>query len=325
MPAPAWIAAGLLPHERFPQTTTDPATAWMRAALRLWETQAPFVVAAIALVLGLLVVSMLRMRAQRAKDAAPAVNSPLVALWTLLPLAAIVLIAWPVLQARLSPPAATEPALRVHVIGHQWWWEFDYREHGFKTATDLHVPVGKPVELIVESADVQHSLWIPAVGPRTDVPPMSQRSMTFTADRTGAFKGQCAELCGASHAHMHLTLHVDEPAAFDAWLANQRAPYVEPTDSVGGGPYWRGKRVFETHACRGCHTVRGLTDGPIGPDLTHFASRGSIAGGMFPRTDTTLAHWLLKANQLKPGSSMPGFPIPQKDLTPLIQWLQSLK
>ena len=176
MRTPAWLAAGLLPHERYPQTTTEPATAWMRAALELWHTQAPFVVAAIVLVLGLLVLSTLRMRAQRAQESAPPKASAIGALWTLLPLAAIALIAWPALQARLMPPAAPKPALRVHVVGHQWWWEFKYDDHGFRTATELHVPVGQPVELIVESADVQHSLWIPAIGPRQDVPPLEQRS-----------------------------------------------------------------------------------------------------------------------------------------------------
>ncbi len=325
MPARALLLAGLLPHDRFPQTTTEPATAWMRAALALWEHQAPFVVGGLALALGLLVFSTLRMRAQRAKDAAPAPASPLAVVWTLLPLVAIALIAWPVLQARLTPAPPPADALQIHVIGHQWWWEFKYPEQGFATATELHVPLGRPVELTVESADVQHSLWIPAIGPREDVPPLRRRTVRFTPDRTGAYSGQCAELCGTSHAHMHLTLFVDTPAAYDAWVANQRAPYVMPTDSVGAGPYWRGKRVFELHACRGCHTVRGLTDGPVGPDLTHFASRSSIGGGMFPRSDSTLAHWLLRANQLKPGSTMPGFPIPQKDLTVLIQWLQSLK
>ena len=324
----AWLgvfAAGLLPRERFPQTTTEPATAWMRAAQRLWAQEAPWVVAALVVALGLLVFTAFRMRATRANDAAPRPSTPFGAIWTLLPLAAVALVAWPAWRAALTPPAAPAPALRVNIVGHQWWWEFKYPDHGFATATELHVPVGRAVEFTVESADAMHSLWIPAVGPREEVPPLRRRTMRFTPDRTGAFKGQCAELCGASHAHMHLTLFVDEPAVYEAWLANQQAPAVAPTDSVGNGPVWRGKRVFETHSCRGCHTVRGLTEGPIGPDLTHFASRTRIAGGMFPRTDSTLAHWLLKANQLKPGSTMPSLPIPTKDLTVLIQWLQSLR
>lgn len=322
----AWLpAASGLPLERFPQTTTEPATAWMRAALALLERQAPWVVAAFVLVQALLLFSALRMGRRHAS--APVTNgtAPLGLLWTIAPAVLIALVALPALLTALRPAAAPQAALRVRVIGHQWWWEFQYPEHDFATATDVHVPAGRPVTFEVESADVMHSLWVPAIGPRFDVPPLQKRELTFTPDRAGLYPGQCAELCGSSHAHMRLKLFVDPPAQFEAWLANQKAPRVMPTDSARAGEYWRGQQIFETHACRGCHTVRGLTEGPVGPDLTHFASRTTIGGGMFERSDSSLAHWILKANQLKQGSSMPGFPVPAKDLRPLILWLQSLR
>jgi cytochrome c oxidase subunit 2 len=324
----AWLPlAAALSRARFPQTTTEPASAWMRSAAALFRHEMPWVVLAWLVVLALLVVTALRLRTRPAPAAtpgAPAPPPPFARWWTLAPLLLVTLIALPAGFAALKAPPAPEPELRVNVIGHQWWWEFKYPDHGVVTATDVHVPVGRAVRFIVESADIEHALWIPAVGPRVDVPALRRREFTFTPDKIGVYPGQCAELCGASHAHMHLKLYVDAPVSFDAWLANQQAPRTEPTDSVYAGVLWRGQQVFVTHACRGCHTVRGLTQGPIGPDLTHFASRSSIAGGMFARSDSALAHWILNANTLKQGSTMPGFPVPEKDLQPLVAWLQSL-
>ncbi|HEY6194882.1 MAG TPA: c-type cytochrome [Candidatus Eisenbacteria bacterium] len=331
----AWLPlATALTRVRFPQTTTEPASAWMRAARVLLERQSPWVVLAFVVVQGLLLVSVLRLR--RRVDAGPTPPpaptapgsrpaSPLGMLWTLAPWLLVGLVALPALEAALRPPGVPAEALRVNVIGHQWWWEIKYPDSGIVTATDVHVPVGRPVRFVLESADVAHSLWLPAVSPRVDIPPLRRRELSFTPDRVGVFPGQCAELCGASHAHMHLELFVDTPAAFAAWVAAQRAPRAEPPDSVYGGDIWQGEQLFVTHACRGCHTVRGLTDGPAGPDLTHFASRTTIGSGMFQRSDSSLSHWLLDASALKEGSSMPGFPLPERDMKQLVAWLQSLR
>ena len=326
VPAVRLLAAGL-PQAQFPQTTTQPATEWMRAAAALLAQQSPPVVAAFVVILGLLLATALRLgrRAAPAPGTAGPAASRWGVLWTLAPVVLITLVALPALLTALRLAAPGKAPLHVRVVGHQWWWEFQYPDHGFATATDVHVPVGRPVTFTVESADVMHSLGVPAIGPRFDVPPLRHRELTFTPDREGVYPGQCAELCGMSHAHMRLKLFVDSPAAFDAWVANEQAPRVSPPDSARAGDFWRGQQIFVTHACRGCHTVRGLTDGPVGPDLTHFASRTTIGGGMFDRSDTSLAHWILRANQLKQGSSMPGFPVPPKDLRPLILWLQSLR
>jgi cytochrome c oxidase subunit 2 len=326
LPALLGIASALS-RAIFPQTATQPADAWMRAASHVLEQQAPFVVVAFVLVQGLLLVSALRLRTRPVPPTTPAAAkpaSPLGLLWSLAPWLLVAMIALPALMAALRPPPPTTQAMRVIVIGHQWWWEFRYPELGVVTATEVHVPIGHPVRFSIESADVMHSLWLPAVGPRVDVPPLRRREFTFTPDRIGVYPGQCAELCGSSHAHMHLKLFVDSPVGFDAWLANQQAPRTEPTDAQYAGELWRGQQVFVTHACRGCHTVRGLTQGPGGPDLTHFASRTTLAGGMYARTDSALVHWILNANTLKQGSTMPGFPVPESEMKPLVAWLQSL-
>lgn len=324
------LAAAL---SRLPQSTTEPASPWMRAAVALLERQAPWVVVAFVVVQGLLLVSALRLRTHDAPPAVPPAvppataapkANPLGALWTLAPWVLVGLVSLPALRAALHPAAAPATALRVNVIGHQWWWEFKYPDHDIVTASEVHVPLGRPVRFVVESADVTHSLWVPAVGPRVEAPPLRRRELSFTPDRAGVFPGQCAELCGSAHAHMRLKLFVDPPAVFDAWVAQQQSPRATPPDSANGGDVWRGQQIFVTHACRGCHTVRGLTEGPIGPDLTHFASRTTV-GGMFERTDSTLAHWILDAPSLKQGSTMPAFPVPAKDMKPLLAWLQSLR
>jgi cytochrome c oxidase subunit 2 len=302
-----------------PQTTTEPATAWMRSGQAVLEQQSPWAVAAIGLCLAAVVVLLVKPRGSG--SAAARAPSPL---WTIVPLALVAVTVAYALCAPRREPAPPAGALRVSVIGHQWWWEFRYPDLGIATATELHVPVGTAVSLELETADVDHSFWVPALAPRQDMIPERRRAFAFTADRVGAYPGQCAVLCGASHAHMAMRVFVDAPATFAAWAANQRAPRVEP-DSVRDGALWRGREVFATHACSGCHTVRGLTVGPGGPDLTHFASRGSIGGGMLERNDANLARWILHADELKPGAGMPGFPVSRSELEVLVAWLQSLR
>jgi cytochrome c oxidase subunit 2 len=323
--------SAVLSRARFPQTTTEPASAAMRAAGRVLAVQSAGGVLALAIVLGLLLLAALRLRTRQALPVASppaAPERPRGRLWALAPWLLVALVALPALaaalMAALRPRAAPTDVLRVNVVGHRWWWEFTYPDRGVFTASEVHVPVGHPVRFVIETADVEHALWIPALGPRLDVPPLRRRELTFTPDRVGVYPGQCAELCGSAHAHMRLKLYVDSPVAFDAWLANQQAPRTEPTDTLVAAELWRGQMVFATTACRDCHTVRGLTQGRGGPDLTHFASRSTLAGGMLERSDSTLARWILHAPALKQGSAMPGAALPAQDLKPLVAWLQSL-
>ena len=308
-----------------PQIGVTPATAAMREAWARFQVHLPFAFVALAVALILLLVIASRIGGARGETPASETRASHGWIWTVAPFVLVAIAVGPAWRTLTPPSTSSGAPVRVNLIAHQWWWEVRYPDHGVVTATDVHVPVGRPITFVLESADVMHSLFIPAIGPRQEVPPLRRRTIEFTPDRVGRYPGQCAELCGSSHANMHLNLFVDDAATYDAWLANQMAPPVHPPDSAWAGPYWRGMTTFQEHPCRGCHTVRGLTNGPIGPDLTHLASRTTLAGGMFPRNDSTLAHWLLKANTLKQGSMMPGFPIPPNDLRELILWLQSLK
>jgi cytochrome c oxidase subunit 2 len=243
--------------------------------------------------------------------------------WTLIPAVILTFIAFPTVAAifrtQTAPP---KDALRVKVIGHQWWWEFQYPELGVVTASDLHLPAGRPVSLEITSTDVIHSFWVPQLGGKRDAIPGSATRIVLTADAPGEYYGQCAEFCGASHANMRHRAVVLAPEAFAAWAAKQKEPAVTPPD---GSPAAAGREVYRTGTCVGCHTVRGVSAGGIGPDLTHFGSRRTIAGGILPNTPENLARWVRHAPALKPGALMPEQTLSDPEVAALVAYLQSLR
>lgn len=243
--------------------------------------------------------------------------------WTVLPAVILIFIAFPTVGAIFRTQAAPpKGALRVKVIGHQWWWEFQYPDLGVATASDLHLPAGRPVSLEITGADVIHSFWVPQLGGKRDAIPGSRTRIVLTADTPGEYYGQCAEFCGASHANMRHLAVVDTPEAFAAWVARQQEPAAIPPD---GSPAAAGREVYRTGTCVGCHTVRGVSAGGIGPDLTHFGSRRTIAGGILPNTAENLARWLKNSPTLKPGSLMPEQTLSDPEVAALVAYLQSLR
>lgn len=220
-----------------------------------------------------------------------------------------------------SPPVAI-----LQVTAHRWWWEVRYVGAGpdetVVTANELHIPVGRPVRVELVSDDVVHSFWVPELAGKTDVIPGQDNSMWMQADRPGTYRGECAEYCGLQHAHMDFVVVADAPADFAAWLTDQRAMAVPPADPVAAA----GLGVFEHSACAACHAIRG-TDmlGRVGPDLTHLASRHTIAAGTLLNTRGNLAGWVVNAQSLKPGSGMPNIPLSGRDLQALVAYLETLK
>src|SRR5205823_1918570 len=136
---------------------------------------------------------------------------------------------------------APADAVRVAVIGHQWWWEFRYLDLGLTTANELHLPVGKPVRIAITSADVIHSSWIPRLGGKRDAIPGKTNYIAFRADSTGDYSGQCAEFCGASHGNMRLRVIVDSDSGFGAWAQAQLSAAATPAK---GGLAQQGKTVY---------------------------------------------------------------------------------
>src|SRR5437762_11626538 len=217
-------------------------------------------------------------------------------------------------------------ALSIKITGHQWWWEVEYQDPQpseiVTTANEIHVPVGKPVKLELQSNDVIHSFWVPNIHGKKDLVPWHPTTTWFTARRTGEFRGQCAEYCGEQHAHMRLVF-VSQPAEeFEFWLGAQKQSAPEPmSDSQR-----RGRDVFLASQCVMCHPIQGTkARATLGLDLTHIGGRKMIAAGELPNTRGYLAGWILNASALKPGVRMPPNQLSSDDLNSLLDYLESLK
>ena len=225
----------------------------------------------------------------------------------------------------LNPTPRKQP-LTIEVTGKQWWWEISYADttpqHRFTTANEIHVPVGEPVLFLLDAEDVIHSLWVPNLAGKKDLIPGYTQSFWFQADTVGFYRGQCAEFCGPQHAKMGIVVIAEPRAKYDAWAAQQRRSATPPTDSIQG----RGQEVFLTGTCAMCHSIQGTKAGSkAGPDLTHLASRRTIAAGSLPNTRGALAGWIVDPQRIKPGAKMPANALSPKDLDALLTYLQSLK
>jgi cytochrome c oxidase subunit 2 len=222
-----------------------------------------------------------------------------------------------------AAPAATKTDLTVRAIGHQWYWEFDYpaTPHAV-TANELHIPVRTPVRVVATTADVIHSFWVPELNRKIDTIPGQTNSIELYADRPGRYRGQCNQFCGLQHAHMGFYVFAEPPAQFRAWLAKQAQPARAPTSPAARS----GERVFMQGPCSSCHTIRGTeADGYVGPDLTHLASRTSLAGLVLPNTQDALERWVMDAQDVKPGNQMPDVNLTRRQLTQVVAYLESLK
>ncbi|MGH2757718.1 MAG: cytochrome c oxidase subunit II [Actinomycetota bacterium] len=215
---------------------------------------------------------------------------------------------------------AQRPDLVVEVTAHDWWWEVVYEDDGViaTTANEIHIPAGRRVELRLESVDVIHSLWVPRLQAKTDMTPGKTTRMWLEADEPGTYRGQCAEFCGLQHANMIFFVIAEEPTEFEEWLEEQtRDAVVSGTD---------GEEVFLSSTCVGCHTIRGTSaDSSFGPDLTHLASRTTIASGVLANNRTNLTRWIVDPQGVKPGAAMPPTELSSDELITLLDYLESLR
>jgi cytochrome c oxidase subunit 2 len=224
--------------------------------------------------------------------------------------------------------APKDIAARIHVIGHQWWWEVRYDgepAQTFTTADEIHVPVGKPVRIELTSSDVIHSFWVPALGGKMDTIPGQQNHTWLQADKPGIYRGQCTEFCGAQHAHMGLIVVADAPGHFAAWRAHQLEGPLTPHAESEVAKAAQGQSVF-MHNCAVCHTVRGtLANGKVGPDLSHLMQRRTIAAGTLPNTVGNLSGWISNPQHIKPSNLMPTLRLSAADLNSLRDFLKTLQ
>jgi cytochrome c oxidase subunit 2 len=190
------------------------------------------------------------------------------------------------------------------------------------TANEIRIPTGRVVEVVLRSADVIHSFWVPSLVGKRDLIPGRPSEITIVADKPGIYRGQCAEFCGYQHAHMALTVVAERPDALEAWRKGQLEDAVSPTSDEER----RGQQVVLSTGCVLCHTVRGTPAGGVsGPDLTHVASRQGLAADTLPMTTAALAAWIADPQGVKPGANMPRVDLGAADLNAVVAYVGSLK
>lgn len=247
--------------------------------------------------------------------------------WTVIPILIVVMLFLATARVLYSTEHARKPtgALDVTVIGHQFWWEYRYPKSGVIVANELHVPVSdpshpEPTYLTMSSSDTDHSFWVPRLAGKKDLIPNKVNVMWIDPAAAALYLGQCAQYCGAQHAKMLIRVYAQSPADFAAWLAHQQQPAVQaPAASEG-------RAVFEKNACISCHAIAGtVATGLFGPNLTHLASRDTIASGSVPNTSANIRGFVDNPSHFKPGVLMPPMHLNDHDLDAVTQYLTSLK
>ena len=254
--------------------------------------------------------------------------------WTIAPAVILVIMAVPTIRTifalESAPPPSPDgnPPLVVEVVGKQWWWEFRYPEvrlpngQPLTTANEMVIPTGRTVYLSITSDNVIHSFWVHQLMGKIDAMPNHDNRLWFTAEDPGQYFGQCAEYCGVQHAQMRMNVIAMTPADYQAWVARSSQP-AEPVTDIAR----EGAEAFVTNGCAGCHTIEGnpTAIGKIGPDLSHFGSRTTLAAGIMQNTPENLQHWLEDPQAIKPGNFMPNLHLRPRDVEALVAYLHSLK
>jgi cytochrome c oxidase subunit II len=307
------------------QTALRPAGPYADRIGDLWNIFLAVTAIIYIAVIAVLIVALIRKRdAARTDDARGAVI--IVSAATALSL--VVLFGLLIASVFTGRSLRAKPAqmLRIEVTGRQWWWQFDY-DHEDKskrvtTANELVIPAGVPVDFKLRSPDVIHSFWIPNLHGKLDLIPGHEGGIHLRADRPGLYRGQCAEFCGLQHAKMAFWVNVLPLDEYQKWYAASLMPAKSPSNDQERF----GQQVFMRSPCPLCHTIRGTdANGKTAPDLTHFASRRSIAAGTLPNRRGFLAGWISDPQHIKPGNRMPPMLLNPGELDPLVTYLESLR
>jgi len=308
-------------------TFLNPASPIAEHQANLYKTVLIMALAVFVLVEGGLIWILVQNRKRPEDDELPPQihhNTKLEIIWTAVPtLLVIVLFIMTVRTVNaVAAPQSAEGDINIRVVGHQWWWEFDYLDHEIATANELHIPAGATVQIQLESVDVIHSFWVPQLAGKTDVIPGQVNTMWITGDQVGEYLGQCAEFCGTQHAYMRFKVFVDSQEDFDAWVANQQKPAYQPQtedEQVG-------LKELDTGACSTCHSIdpSEIDSDKIGPNLAHLFSRTTFAGGSFELNEENLRNWLHDTQAMKPGNEMQ-ITVPDQQFEQIITYLMKLK
>jgi cytochrome c oxidase subunit II len=300
----------------------DPVTRQGLAITNLFNLELALSGILMLVVVAWLVVALLRFRARPGDPTEPAQvhgDRRLELIWTLTPAALLVVVFFLVIDTMRSVNAAPPDAQPLRIVGHQWWWEYQYPGLQVLTANELHVPVGAPLQLSLQSVDVIHSFHVPQFGWMRDTVPGKTNQMSIFVDRQGQYDGTCNQYCGLQHAWMRVVVVAEPADQFLAWVRQQQQA-VTPSGV-------RGEQVFLQNTCVSCHTIRGVSSlANVGPDLTHVGSRTTLGTGVVDNTPDNLRRWLRNASSIKPGVLMPAFQsLSNADLAALADYLETLK
>jgi cytochrome c oxidase subunit 2 len=312
-----------------PQSALQPVGPVGRIELQLLVKALWIMLGVFVVVAAWLVVALVRFRERPGQQGLPPQvegNHFLELLWTIVPFILLVVLAIPtfkdsfVLAARQTGPNT----LDVVVVGHQWWWEFDYPQYGIVTADEMHIPVGYKVNLTLKSADVLHSFWVPALGGKEDTVPGQDNTMWLEADQPGTYPGQCAEFCGTSHSQMRLLVIAQSPEEFQAWVREMQHPDSQPHSAQAK----QGMQVFAAQ-CATCHAIDGTpyTSGKVGPNLTALSLHQTLAAGVLTNDPDSLTQWISDPKAIMPDTIMPSFDqlIPPDQIAAVVAYLEGLK
>jgi cytochrome c oxidase subunit 2 len=300
----------------------DPVTRQAVSITNLFWIELALSALLFAVVLAWLIVALVRFRGQPGDATEPAQvhgNRRLEVIWTAVPaltLAVIFVLMVQTMRSVDTPPAG---GVALRIIGHQWWWEFVYPNGQAVTANELHVPVGMPLDVTLESVDVIHDFHVPQFGWMRDTVPGKTNQMAFFVNRVGTYDGACNQYCGTQHAWMRVKVVAQSQSDFDAWLQQQAQ---SATSSSA-----HGQQVFLQNTCVSCHTIRGVSSqANVGPDLTHVGSRTTLGAGVADNTPDVMRQWVRNAAAIKPGVLMPPYSnLSDADLSDLAEYLESLK
>jgi cytochrome c oxidase subunit II len=309
--------------EEHPQSVVHPVGPAARAIDELWWVMF-FLLSAVFMITLLLLGLALALPRRAGREEAPGGNTRFVVI-SGIAIPAVILAGMLIYSLQTTRALeARETDFTIRVIGHRWWWEVHYPDHGILTANEIVMPAGVPVRFELFAQDVIHSFWIPNLGGKLDMLPEKWTSYWLKADRPGMLRGQCAEYCGLQHALMAFTVEVLDPTAFAAWVAHRRGPAPEPATPE----LRRGRDAFfhPDAGCYTCHIVRGTSaTGTLGPDLTHMGSRPTLGAGTVPLTRGALRQWIVDPHVIKPGNRMPPTVMDPEDLDALVEYLMSLR
>src|SRR6266852_3630291 len=300
----------------------DPATQQGLSITNLFWLELAISAVLMAIVIAWMVVALVRFRARPGEAIEPPQtygNRTMELIWTIVPALTLAVVFFLVVQTMRSVEAAAPGAQTVRVIGHQWWWEYEYPDQQVVTANELHVPLGTPLVLNLQSVDVIHSFHVPRFGWMRDTVPGKTNLMPVTVVEGGTFDGACNQYCGLQHAWMRVIVRAEPADQFNAWIQQQRQSVV-----ASGS---RGEQVFLQNTCVNCHAIRGLPAAAhVGPDLTHLGTRTTLGTGVIDNKPASLRRWIRNASSIKHGVLMPPFPnLSVQDLGALADYLESLK